>query len=73
MYDLRTTFVKCADAASALNLIGFLEIVFADDFNCFKEFGLHAPNETLHTEMDRCQSDLHKWGKANQVSFDPAK
>ena len=23
--------------------------------------------------LDRCQSELHKWGKANQVSFDPAK
>ena len=62
-----------ADAAVAVNMIEFLEIVFADDLNCFKDFGLHIPNETLHAEMDRCQSELHKWGKANQVSFDPAK
>ena len=62
-----------ADVAVAVNMIEFLEIVFADDLNCFKDFGLHIPNETLHAEMDRCQSELHKWGKANQVSFDPAK
>ena len=62
-----------ADAAVAVNMLEFLEIVFADDLNCFKDFGLHIPNETLHAEMDRCQSELHKWGKANQVSFDPAK
>jgi len=62
-----------ADAAVAVNSVEFLEIVFADDLNCFKDFGLHIPHETLHAEMDRCQSELHKWGKANQVSFDPAK
>ena len=27
--------VYYADAAAAVNLIGFLEIVFADDLNCF--------------------------------------
>ena len=34
---------------------------------------MQIPNETLHAEMDRCQIELHKLGKANQVSFDPAK
>ena len=62
-----------ADAALAVNMIGFLKLVFADDLNCFKEFGFHVPNNTLLKEMDRCQSELHKWGRANQVSFDPAK
>ena len=65
--------VYYADAALAVNLIGFLEIVFAEDLNCFKNFGLHILNETLRTEMNLCQRELHKWGKANQVSFDPAK
>ena len=23
--------------------------------------------------MDKCQRELHRWGNANQVSFDPAK
>ena len=23
--------------------------------------------------MDKCQEELHKWGEANQVSFDPMK
>ena len=65
--------VYYADAALAVNLIGFLEIVFADDLNCFKDFGLTVANETLHAEMHQCQYELHKWGKANQVTFDPAK
>ena len=62
-----------ADAASDVNLCEFLEIIFADDLNCFKNFGLYVPNSELHAEMRRCQLELHKWGNANQVSFDPAK
>ena len=62
-----------ADAASAVNLYGFLEIIFADDLNCFKDFGLYVPNSELHAEMKRCQLELHKWGNANQVSSDPPK
>ena len=49
--------VYYADAALAVNLIGFLEIVFADDLNCFKDFGLNVANETLHEEMlPECRS-----------------
>ena len=62
-----------ADAAMAVNIIGFLEIVFADDLNCYKDFGIHIPNSELHVEMHYCRSELHRWGKANQVTFDPAK
>ena len=59
------------DSAVAVNLLGFLEIIFADDLNCFKNFGIHIPNTSLQAEMRLCQRELHKWGKANQVSFDP--
>ena len=62
-----------ADAAIAVKVHGFLEIVFADDLNCFKDFGIHISNSELHEEMRRCQQELHKWGRANQVSFDPSK
>ena len=53
-------------------MIGFLEIVFADDLNCFKDCGLNATHESMHAEMHQCHQDLLKWGKTNQVSFDPA-
>ena len=33
-----------ADAALMIKLHGFLEVVFADDLNCFKDFGLFTPN-----------------------------
>ena len=62
-----------SDAAIAVNLYGFLEIIFADDLNCFKDFGLSVENTTLVQDMERCQKELHKWGRANQVTFDPSK
>ena len=62
-----------ADAALAVKVHDFLEIIFADDLNCFKDFGLSTSNLELHTEMRQCQGELHKWGRANQVVFDPSK
>ena len=31
------------------------------------------PNNTVHAALDDCRRDLHAWGQANQVTFDPAK
>ena len=38
--DLWTTLVEhvfCGDAAVAANLVGFMEVTYADDLNCFKD------------------------------------
>ena len=32
------------DAAVAVNLLGFLEAIYADDLNCFKDYGLRVAN-----------------------------
>ena len=61
------------DAAVAIHIHDFCEIVFADDLNAYKTFALATPNETLKTDMKKCQLELHKWGRANQVSFDASK
>ena len=50
-----------------------MEIVYADDLNEFREFGHNVSVDSAMTEATKCQAELHKWGKANQVSFDPAK
>jgi hypothetical protein len=51
----------------------FFEMVFADDLNAYKI----VPNSTDVTQamqtIDRVQSELHKWGDANRVCFDPSK
>ena len=32
------------DAAVAVNLLGFLEVIYADDLNCLKDCGLRVAN-----------------------------
>ena len=62
-----------SDAAIAVNLYGFLKIIFAYDLNCFKDFGLSVENSTLVQDMERCHEELHKRGRAKQVAFDQSK
>ena len=61
------------DARRAFHEAGFVEIVYADDLNGFREFEHNASVDLVMPEAQKCQTELHKWGKANQVSFDPAK
>ena len=48
-------------------------IVHADDLNGFRELEHSASVDSVMTEAKRCQTELHKWGKAKEVSFHPAK
>ena len=61
------------DARRAIHETGFEEIVYADDLNGFKEFAHNASVVSVLAEAKKCQTELRKWGRANQVSFDPAK
>ena len=61
------------DAAKPVTESGFTEVVFADDLNAFKEVPAKTPNEEALQEAKDCQTKLHRWGSANQVSFDPTK
>jgi len=61
------------DARHAVNQHGFQEVVYADDFNSFKLFPRSASNYTISAELRQCQSSLHRWGRANQVTFDAGK
>ena len=64
-----------ADAREAVGNLGFTETVFADDFNCFKKFQKGKLPQDLRGELELrgAQKELHRWGEANQVLFDPAK
>ena len=39
----------------------------------FREFEHNVIVDSVITEAKKCQTELHRWSKANQVSFDPAK
>ena len=61
------------DARQAVRACHFLEIIFADDLNAWRKYDAGTDRETMQTDMKLCQTELHKWGAANQVVFDPAK
>ena len=66
-----------ADAKFALDKDGFLTTVFADDLNTWKSYKLDHDSEDLYHEalsdLRGAQTELHSWGRANQVRFDPSK
>ena len=66
------------DARHSVTRKGFLESVFADDFNCWKAFPVkHTEvNDSQKKALDKLkevQKELHWWGEANRVLFDPSK
>ena len=63
----------CAGAAGAVNVLNILEVIFADDLNCFNDLSLSVENAAIVEDMKKCQGELHPWGRANQVSFDASK
>ena len=61
------------DARLAITGQGFSERIFADDLMAFKAFDREVPTATVTSRLQQCQTELHMWGKANQVLFDPTK
>jgi hypothetical protein len=61
------------DARRAILEWLFTAIVYADDLNAYRIFVSTPPNANIEKLMTSCQRELHQWGRANQVAFDPAK
>jgi hypothetical protein len=61
------------DARKAIQELFFTEIVYADDLNSFRLFPSSVPNNSILKSISMCQKELHEWGRANQVTFDPKK
>ena len=62
-----------ADARDPINARGFQEVIFADDLNGFREYPPSVQDNVILEDLEKCQQELHLWGKANQVEFDPSK
>ncbi len=61
------------DASQSVRFIGFTDVVFADDFNCWKSFRTGTPSHEIYRQSQRCQANLHDWGAANSVRFNAGK
>ena len=61
-----------ADVAVPASAEGGQEAMFADDLNVFKLFDQHLSFEEVVVDLAKCRAGVHKWGRANRVTFDPA-
>ena len=61
------------DARRAVQECFFNEIVYADDLNAYRTIPSTKTNDKIQESMRLCQTELHTWGRANEVVFDPAK
>ena len=61
------------DAKRAINEFLYEEIVYADDLNAYKIVPAATSEEVAMVSLGRVQEELHTWGSANQVTFDPKK
>ena len=61
------------DAQTAVHKAGFKAIVYADDLNAIKEHDGKTNNDDALGDGRKCQVELHRWGHANGVTFDPSK
>ena len=59
-----------ADARLAVTAVGFVEVIFADDMDCSKQFPASTPHPEIMARVVDCESELHRWGVANRVCFD---
>ena len=62
-----------ADAATAIQEHFFEEAIYADDLNAYKIVKSDTNVEQALTLIDNVQKELHMWGAANRVTFDPSK
>jgi len=62
-----------ADARTAVRIQEFTETAYADDLNAFRCFDAHTTDEEIFDKCRDCQTELHRWGRANQVDFEPTK
>ena len=62
-----------ADVSVPAKSTGGKEAMFADDLNVFQEFDRLQPLAQVQNMLQTCRDRVHKWGRANRVSFDPSK
>jgi hypothetical protein len=61
------------DARHALHEFFFTEVVFADDLNGYRVFPGTTSKDSIIKSLTACQKEVHSWGDANQVAFEPTK
>ena len=61
------------DAKIPIGLARYIEIIFADDLTAYRMFKKIAQGGIILRTAKHCQTKLHTWGRANQITFDSTK
>ena len=61
------------DTTEATSRAHFYEVKYADDLSACREFDNQTSRDVIHESINNCAKELHAWGEANQVKFDPTK
>ena len=62
-----------ADVSEPASSTGGTEAKFADDLNVFQLFDRFTTPEAVTSKLSECRTNVHRWGKANRVTFDENK
>ena len=62
-----------ASCRHAVNVHQFIEVVFADDLNCYRKYHADASNVSIFKDLSSSQHSVHDWGKTQQVQFESTK
>ena len=62
-----------ASIREVVNALSFKEVVFADDLNSYRKYHFDASHSSIMKDLTCCQSNVHKWGRHNQVEFESSK
>ena len=62
-----------SDVSVPAQSTGGHESMFADDLNVFQKFGRLQPLAEITSTLQKCRTNVHKWGRTNRVSFDASK
>ena len=61
------------DVAIVFESAGFAVIIYADDVNAYKAYEASTSNANIFQDLRLRQTELHRWGSANRVTFDAGK
>ena len=50
-----------------------IDLLFADDLNAYKVYDRNVESSEIMSILYLCQAACHKWGRQNQVEFEPKK
>ena len=65
--------VEFEDVHVPIRNSGYKEVTFADDLNSYRGYDGTVRNSVIMKNSKKCQTEVHKWGAAKRITFEPSK